>query len=309
MALTETDRLIMIAVLAVLMTFVVLFELKVMRRKSKDVRAASQKKDEAFNAVLTTRSVLNAVRNRGGRIGDAPALLDKAKEAMGRGRYDSCIDLCEKARSELITPSSAHASLSDGEDVEARSRLESVAESIVSTREARVETDTYAGTKLTGPSEGNYLGAKFEMSAAKADIGKAVKSGIDTSAADGLMVEAESAYTAGNYDKALSFAVRARKAVSGAIESEEIPLKDEEEESVPEPKVYEVREETARVPAELLCRDCGAVLETGDTFCSICGTKVPPKGCPSCGAKTRPNDKFCRKCGANIELLLESVRK
>jgi len=302
LALTETDRLILVAVLATLMTFIVLFELKIMRSKSRENRAVGQKKDEAFNAVLTTRTVVNTVRNRGGRVGSAPAFLDKAKEAMGRGNYDSCLDFCEKARSELTTPSSAPARPSDEEEVDARDRLEAVAENIVSKRTLRAEADSYKGTKLASPSEGNYLGAKFEISAAKADIGRAMDSGVDTSVADGLMVEAESAYTAGNYDKALSIAVRARKAISSQAESEAIPLKeDEEEEPVPEAKVYDVKQETAKAPAERLCRDCGAVLEKGDVFCPICGAKVQPKACLSCGAKPRPGDKFCRKCGSKMD--------
>ena len=300
MALTETARIILIGVLATLMTFVVLFELRVMRNKSREVRAASQRKDEAFNAILTTRSVLNAVRNRGGRVGGAPALLDRAKEAMGRGKYDSCIDLCDKAKSELTMPSSSPAKSLDDEGIESRDRLEEVAESIVSTRTLKSQRDTYKGTKLEGTREGNYLGARFEISAVKADIGKAISSGIDTSVADGLMAEAESAYTAGNYDKALSLAVRARKAACASVEGEAIPLKECEEEPVPEANVYEVKEETAKAPVNRLCRDCGAVLDKDDVFCPICGAKVKPMSCPSCGAKIKPDDKFCRKCGIKI---------
>jgi RNA polymerase subunit RPABC4/transcription elongation factor Spt4 len=298
--LSETERLILVAVLATLMTFVVLFEMRIMRSKSREARAASQKKDEAFNAVLTTRSVLNAVRNRGGRVGNAPALLDRAKEAMGRGKYDSCVELCDKAKSELTKPSSPPAQPLDDEEIESRDRLEAVAESIVSTRTLKTEGDTYKGTKLEGQREGNYLGAKFEISAAKADIGKASYSGVDISVADGLMVEAESAYTAGNYDKALSLAVRARKAACASIEGETIPLKVDEEEPAPEAKVYEVKEETAKAPTNRLCRDCGAVLDKDDVFCPICGAKVKTMSCPSCGAKTKPDDKFCRKCGTKI---------
>ena len=315
MALSGTERLILILVLLVIMTFVVFFELKVMRRKSKEVRVASQKKDEAFNAVLTTRTVMNTVRNRGGNVGNAPSLLDRAKYSMSRGDFDSCVDLCEKARSEMTKPTSRPISESVQSDTDARDRLEAVAVSIVSARKVRTDTDTYAGTKLDGPGEGNYLGAKFEMTAAKADIGRAVSSGIDTATADGLMIEAETAYIAGKYDKALSFAVRARKAL-GVSASEAIPLREEAEEKVPstraapalapEPEVYEVEEEQAaeeepdESQPEKSCRSCGAVLEKDDVFCPVCGAKVPLDACLSCGTKPRPDDKFCRKCGFKI---------
>jgi len=302
LALSETDRLILIVVLAVLMTFIVLFELKVMRSKSKEVRAAGQKRDEAFNSVLTTRSVLNAVRDRGGKVGEAPALLERAKEALARNKFDSCIDFCESARSELTNPSSAPARSKVEPGGDARDSLEVVAESIVSAGPARAESDSYKGTKLESPGEGNYLGAKFEMSAAKADIARAVRSGIDTSVADGLMVEAQTAFAAGRFDKALSLAVRSRKALSESAEDESISLREEEQgEQAPEPQVYEVKEEAAKAPSDRICRDCGAVLEKGDAFCPVCGTKARPKACPSCGAKPRKDDKFCRKCGSEIE--------
>lgn len=301
MALSQTEQLIMIVVLLVLMTFVVFFELKVMRRKSKEVRAGSMRKDEAFNAVLTTRTVLNVVRNKGGRVGDAPALLDRAKEAMNRGKYDICMDYCEKARGELTAVSPARAQPSVASDAEAKDRLEAVAASIVTARAVPIESDSYTGTKLDSPGEGNYLGAKFEIAAAKADIGRAIESGRDTIAADGLMVEAETAFTAGNYNKALSLAVRSRRALNASSNDETIPLSEpEEEKSAREPKVYEVRDEAAKVPRGRLCKDCGAVLERDDAFCPICGAKVQAQACPSCGAKPRPDDKFCRKCGVKI---------
>ena len=301
MALTQNEQLILIAALLVLLTFVVFFELKVMRRKSKDVRASVQKKDEAFNAVHTTQTVLNVVKNRGGRVGDAPVLLGKARDSFNRGRYDACVDLCEKARDELTASSPPRARQAPSPNPEARDSLEAVAESIVSSRPTPVESDSYSGTKLDSPGEGNYLGAKFEISAAKADIGKALDSGRDSSTADGLIIQAETAFNAGSYDKAMSLAVRARRTLRSSSSDESIQLREaEEERQKPEAKVYEVRDEAADAPAEKLCKDCGAVLDKDDVFCPICGAKVRAQSCPSCGAKPRPDDKFCRKCGFKI---------
>jgi len=312
LALSETERLILVAILAGLMLFVVFFELRVMRSKSKEVRIASQRKDEAYNAMLTIRSVMNSVRNRGGKVGNAPAMLDLAKEAINRGNYDSCISYCEKAKSEIVTPKrtlkvAAESEVEDegeGEDegdLEARERLEAMAENIVSKRGASADVDSYKGTKLASPKEGNYLGAKFEISTAKSDIARAAKSGLETSSAEGLLVEAEAAYTAGDYDKALSLAVRSRKAIGSEPEEEVIPLRSEKEKPAPaEPKVFDVEEPKA--PGARLCPVCGAITEPEDTFCPKCGAKVPKKRvCPSCGAKPKPSDAFCRKCGAKID--------
>ena len=52
------------------------------------------------------------------------------------------------------------------------------------------------------------------------------------------------------------------------------------------------------------CRECGADLPDGVSFCRYCGSKVEPvkekRFCPSCGASIVPGVKFCRNCGFNI---------
>lgn len=52
------------------------------------------------------------------------------------------------------------------------------------------------------------------------------------------------------------------------------------------------------------CRECGADLPDGVSFCRYCGSKVEPvkekRFCPSCGASIAPGVKFCRNCGFDI---------
>lgn len=52
------------------------------------------------------------------------------------------------------------------------------------------------------------------------------------------------------------------------------------------------------------CRECGADLPDGVSFCRYCGSKVEPikekRFCPSCGASIVPGVKFCRNCGFDI---------
>lgn len=178
MALTESERLILVAVLAGVMIAVVLFEMRVMRRKSKEIRRTSQKKDEAYNDMLTTRSVMNALRNQGKDTGNAQEFLDRAKTAMNRGEHDRCMEYCSKARSQLTRPSKVPVA-GEGESEEDADRLEEVAEEILSNSMPPASPDTYKGTKLSTSSDGNYFGAKFEISAAKADIAREAKSGHD----------------------------------------------------------------------------------------------------------------------------------
>ena len=59
------------------------------------------------------------------------------------------------------------------------------------------------------------------------------------------------------------------------------------------------------------CVKCGAVLEEGQKFCTVCGTKVEEEPaapvqhmqsltCRSCGAALEEGQKFCTKCGTPV---------
>lgn len=301
LALTENEKLILVAVLAAAMVFVVFFELRYMRGKTKEVRHAAQKRDEAYNAILTTRSVINVMQRQGADTGGPQSLVASAKRAMDRGDFDRCMDLCEQAKDELTNPApksgAAKPKPSEGPEKE---RLEMVAENILSAREPKAGAGSYKGTKLPVDQDSNYLSAKFEINTAKADIRKALDRRLDTSEAQSLVTEAEGAYVTGSYSRALSLAVRARKAVSSEAAGEAIPLKVEAEpepqEAPAEPEVFDVQ--TRGQP----CKSCGAMLEPGDSFCGRCGSKVElERVCGNCGSRARPADSFCRKCGSKID--------
>jgi hypothetical protein len=302
-ALTESDRLILVAILAVVMVAVVYFEMRVMRNKSKEVRRASQKKDEAFNDILTTRSVMNALSNQGRSTGSVPVLLERARGAMDRGDFDTCMDLCAKARNEL-TKSTKGTTVSEAVlEEDAGESLGKVAENILSEDFRLANPDSYKGTKLGSASEGNYLGAKFELTAAKADISRSAKAGLDVSEAETLMAQAETSFTGGDYDKALSYAVRARRSLSDEAAREAIPLKalstKSSEAPAAEAEVYDVEEE--KTPSGFKCPKCGKLIDPTDIFCGNCGARTSgEKMCKSCGAKSKPQDTFCRKCGERI---------
>ena len=299
-SLTSNEKYILVAILAAIMLFVIFFEMRYMRGKAKVVRHAAQKKDEAYNAVLTTRSVINVMQRQGAETRSAQTMVGAAREAMEQGDYDRCMDLCEKARDELTSPSRRIAEPVEGHEDDAveKERFEKVAESILAARNQTSQTDSYKGTKLAVDSDGNFMSAKFEINTAKSDIRKAVESGLDTSEAQDLMTDAEAAFVVGSYTKALSLAVKARKAVSAEAERETIPLKagDEPEEPEAEPTAEEM---SLRSTCE--CGQCGAPLEAHDTFCHKCGTRVErERACGSCGTKARSDDTFCRKCGSKV---------
>ena len=45
------------------------------------------------------------------------------------------------------------------------------------------------------------------------------------------------------------------------------------------------------------CLGCGAAIDPGVKFCSMCGAKVGTPECPGCHAPAVPGDKFCGECG------------
>lgn len=301
MALSAEERLVLVVVLIIVMSVVLFYEMRVMKKKSKEVQIVSQKKDEAYNAILTTRSVMNALSNQGTKTGNAPILVERAKTAMNNGNFDRCLDLCAQARRELSKPSSKVAEVAEPASEDAGERLEEVAENILSEGMPPANADSYKGAKLNRGAEGNYLGAKFEMTAAKADISRAAKAGAEVSEAEILMTQADSSFTAGNYDKALSFAVRARRSLNPDKSKEAIPLRraSAKPEPVPEPEVYDVEEE--KTASGFPCPQCGKLLDPTDIFCGSCGARLSKeRHCDNCGAKARPEDTFCRKCGERI---------
>lgn len=301
LALTEEEKLILVAILAIVMLFVIFFEIRYMRGKGKDVRRLAQRKDEAFNSIHTTRSVINIMQRQGASTGTSEQLVNQAKVAMQRGDFDKCEELCQSAREQLTGPPSKKQATDgpvQGSAAESE-RLEKIAESILLSKPAPSAADSYKGTKLQSDEDGNYLSAKFEISRAKADIGRAVEHGSETGAAQNLLTSAESAFVTGGYAKALSLALKARKAISQEAEAETIPLKagPEPEEPEAEPTAEEM---SSRVEDE--CTSCGAPIESGDVFCHKCGAKYERERiCKSCGTKPRSSDMFCRKCGSRVD--------
>jgi hypothetical protein len=294
LALSPEERLILIAVLAILGLLVVYFEIRYMKGKSKEVRRAAVRKDEAFNAVLTTRTVANVMARQGSDTTKAQYLVDSAKQAMQSGNYERCITLCEQAREELkgVPVESEGQSQEEGE-------LEAIAQSVLSVdKRAPPQPDTYAGTKLPGDQDGSYLSAKFEINTAKSDLSKAREHGAETQQGETLLVDAETAYESGNYSKALSLAVKARKSVNEQAAREAIPLKLPKDREAPKPDSGQA---APSKKSETRCFDCSSLLEPDDDFCGKCGAKIArDRSCSVCGTKARSTDKFCRKCGAEV---------
>ena len=285
MDLSYEEKGILIIVLVVVMSLVVYFELRVMRGKAKEVRRASMKRDEAHNALLTTDSVIDVVSREGGDVSQARPIVERAREAYARRDYGRTVDLCESARFELRkcrrpAPEPQEAGQSDD--------LERLAMEIVGSDKRPSHSDTYKGTKLPADEGTGYMGAKFEIGAARDDLELAAESGADTSEAMKAFTEAEGEFEGGNYQKALSLAIRARKLLSETADADTIPLRPSA-----------VREETEGVA--LRCTSCSSMVLPDDDFCAQCGAPASIEACPECGREPGRSDKFCRKCGTKLK--------
>jgi len=306
-----SDKLILIVALAVVMLFVVYFELRILRRKSKEARSAGLVKDEAFNAVLTTRSVIVALQRQGTSTDKAERLVDQAKMALQRGEYGTCKDYCDEAKKELTNPGKSEApkktralkiALPDEEAEPERDALVRMADEIVSSDDSRRTSELYAGTKLQSDKDDNYLSAKFEMNKAKANIQDARSRGQDISVAKNLLTDAEKAFATGNYTKALSLSIKSRKSVNEIAEDEAIKLKADPGIEDGEVMGEEAPAEDAPEEPAAACGSCGAALDADDAFCHKCGTRVEfDRECTGCGTIAKAQDTFCRKCGSKLD--------
>lgn len=294
MALSEGEKYILLAVLAVLMIFVLFFEFRIMRGKAKSVRKLAIRKDEAYNAILTCRSVMNVLERQGTNVSEARSLVNKAKVHMERGEHEMAIDLCEKARDELTRVRGGTPRPASEPSAEDKYGLEALADEIVTSEEP--ERDSYTGSRLEVQGGPNYLVSKFELNTAREEISRATRSGRPTDAASELLRKAQAEFDAGNYAKSLSLAVKAKKAASPEGAGEAIPLRSHKGRERPSEAVDGEADNVVDV-----CPSCGSGIEVDDAFCGSCGARrAKERACPSCGRVASDSDKFCRKCGTKV---------
>jgi len=303
LALTTDEKLLLSVVLVVIMIFVVYYEVRVMRGKTKEVRVTRQRKDEAHNAILTTRSVMDVVERDGADVSSARAILNRARDAMARGDFGRATDHCESARAELMKcrrPRQRQVRKSAGAEDEADD-LETLADEIVGSDARPSHSDTYRGTKLPIAESSGHLSAQFELTAAKEEIGKVSLPREDFMKVKSLLKMAESEFESANYPKALSLAVKVRKELGGTGATDTIPLKVKSKIPLADECVEDVASMPEEQVAKLECSSCSSMVLPDDVFCGHCGAPATrERTCPKCGMRSDGRDRFCRKCGTEL---------
>jgi hypothetical protein len=121
-------------------------------------------------------------------------------------------------------------------------------------------------------------------------------------AGDAGLLQAQSAYAAGEYTEALKLALKTRRTVGGQLETLPPPKRapgaverseDEDAESLSRGETEGQKAVGARP-----CPQCGRPVAQGDRFCRLCGASTAPGTCPRCGASLGAADIYCGSCGA-----------
>ena len=299
MALTGEEKLFLTGVLVVLMVFVILFELRVMRGKAKEARKVSQRKDEAYNSILTTRSVMNVLEREGVDTAKARAIFDRAQYYLSSGQYGRTMDLCESARTELMKCRQTVSGPAEN-DGELNDELDRLASDIIRSNDRPSSSAEYKGTRLPVEEGSGYLSAKFEMDTARDEISRAPAAKVPPEARS-LLAKAEKAFEAADYQKALSFAVRARKAACSDAAFDSIPLRKHTPVPASADKTEDISEVEDAAAVENRCTSCNSMIMPDDVFCATCGAPAArARVCASCGQEAKATDRFCRKCGKEL---------
>ena len=265
---------------AILFAVTIYLELKIRKIGfGKKVVSSRIKKDQAYNALHTTKAVRNKLRIDRVNTAKADYMIQKAETALDDHDYDSCMDVCRKAREELLKSKRDGSVLSD----ESPAKDEASEELPEIPTKAELIRPQAAGVDNTA-----LLSAKFELKAAKADIEAFLgDTGIRNRAAQ-LVKEAEKQLDGRDFQRSLSASFRARKIMSGEVVEEKPPAKEPA-------KIEEAKKPGNEQDGK--CGSCSAALESDDVFCHSCGTSLKARKCESCGADLKGFETFCRKCG------------
>ena len=291
--MADTTTTVVAVVLVFVMIAVTWLELRVLRRKSRARRERSERRpeelrDEAHNALITTRAIAATLAERGGiRSDEVDSMLQEAQMAYNRRNYRVTLDLTGKTKERLVALRGAQAAQGDVAKLEARTSP--VGSDEPTTKEV-----------LQKQYPPNLIQSRFAISVAEASIEEGEAAGRDASVARSLLTVARSRFDEEDYGGALSVARQAEKSAKGDAVAASVPPASSAVLAAPPPSQASPTKPAA-IPVGSACPSCGSPMRRDDVFCRKCGTRVVLTNCPSCGASLLPDDAFCRKCGTRLQ--------
>ncbi len=302
--------------------------------KTKDKRIASirdssglDKKDEAYNKVKSTKSIVNVMKRSGKDTSGAEVIIDRAEIALQGGDHSKAISLAEEAKSRLERITSdlnkdyeKSAVEEEQEDIKEESKMKKAytideIDSIVMEDEEEVKAKSEELRKQKEKIQNlpeNYLESKFEIKQAE-DMLEQEDGGAQ---AEKLLEKAKISFEKDEYTEALRLSLKCKKAIdedkAGLIKFQKIGKKetkigtDSESEVRKETVIKKIEDEKdieENVSAEISvkCPDCGHIGDEGDNFCPKCGSEMMNLlRCPSCEMEVNEDDNFCPGCGYEL---------
>jgi len=252
-------------VLLVILAVVIYFELRFMRSRNKEYIERMMDKDEAFNAIATTRAISETLRQKGKDTKEAEPIIIKAENAYKRANYAVAKESAKRAKDILmkaptldIAPPAEKGIVPKGEE----------------------ERKTVHEVKKLEP---HLIESRFIINACRDRVSSGESSGKDMTEAKEHLSVAERCFEEEKYDEALREGLKARRLLDEAPSSVG-PSKEAVLVKVPKP--------------ERKCENCSAPILAEDVFCRKCGTPISIKRtCAYCRAEMSAEDVFCPKCG------------
>ncbi|MCK4757100.1 MAG: zinc ribbon domain-containing protein [Thermoplasmata archaeon] len=309
MALTESDKNLIIIILLITMVIVLAVEIMFIqsKKKKKLARLKETKSEEAFNKIHTTARIISLMRNQGVDVSEAERIIDTARRLQSQRNYDMAIDKAEAAKTALMRAKSDQDALRpsylDSSSSSATPAYKPTARLIKPDYDEKDYDDEeaiYSRPVTPDSRPENYLQAKFLLQTVEDLLSKKENKGIK--GARKIFETASEEYESQNYTKALSLALK----VDRMLKSSSVALINIGEEPVIEDEDGE-GEEVHHHPDdvvihEIACDSCGNDVELDDAFCRKCGEELDfMVVCPGCESEVEDDDQFCRKCGEKLE--------
>lgn len=271
------------------------------------------KEDEAYNSVMSTKSIANIMKKNGEDVTSAEITLERAEMALDAENYTRAKTLADEARDKLdsireegviysSTPtSSANKKAYTLEDIEDAPPSEEDMDE--KTRELEEQKE-----RLERLPE-NYMESQFEIEVAR-DMVK--REGDEESRR--LLRMAENKFEEGDYTGALSYSIKCKRCIdedkAGLLAGQTIGKKKKETIVEETPGTGTLKKETVitekrldKTGGEYYCQECGNPVSREDKFCNKCGAKVEiTEKCPECGDEIDPDDNFCSECGYEVKV-------
>ncbi len=262
----DADQVFLIVLLVVL-AVVVYLELRFMRSRNREHIQLLAEKDEAYNAIATTKAIASTLKQKGRDIKEAEPFITEAENAYHRNKFVIVIERSKRAREIMMSAPVV--------DV---GPLEDAAEPQTETQEEEWKT-VHEVKKL----EPHFIESRFIINSCRDRLEVEEGSGKDLSEAKTILARAESSFEQTRFDEALREGLRVRRLLEEAPQTQK-PPKEAVLVKVPKP--------------ETRCQKCSAAVTADVVFCRKCGSPiVSVRTCTYCGAELADDDVFCPKCG------------